>query len=107
MQLPFGDDGDAVAQQVGLIHVMSGQDHSAACTRSELLSKSWLVVRSSVIPKLFSAFTADAEFIGFMTKILSFVVATQLNFPLLISSLQNPSASGELYSFKRLSFILQ
>lgn len=44
MQLPFGDDGDAVAQQVGLIHVMSGQDHSAACTRSELLSKSWLVV---------------------------------------------------------------
>lgn len=32
VQLPFGDDGDAVAQQVGLIHVVGGQDHRAAWT---------------------------------------------------------------------------
>lgn len=33
VQLPFGDDGDAVAQEVGFIHVMSGEDHCPACTR--------------------------------------------------------------------------
>lgn len=31
VQLSFGDDGDAVAQQVGLVHVMSGQNHGPAC----------------------------------------------------------------------------
>lgn len=30
VQLSFGDDGDAVAQQVGLVHVVGGQDHRAA-----------------------------------------------------------------------------
>ena len=34
VQLPFGDDGDAVAQQVGLVHVMSGQNHRPACKKS-------------------------------------------------------------------------
>lgn len=33
VELSFGDDGDAVTQQVGLVHVMSGQDHRAACAK--------------------------------------------------------------------------
>lgn len=39
VELSFGDDGDAVAQQVGLVHVMSGQNHCPACTRVKLLIK--------------------------------------------------------------------
>lgn len=33
VQLPFGDDGDAVAQKVSFIHVMSGENHCPTCTR--------------------------------------------------------------------------
>lgn len=33
VQLPFGDDGDAIAQKVGFIHVMSGENHCPTCTR--------------------------------------------------------------------------
>lgn len=33
VQLPFGDDGDAVAQKVSFIHVMSGENHCSTCTR--------------------------------------------------------------------------
>ena len=29
VELSFGDDGDAVTQQVGLVHVVGGQDHRA------------------------------------------------------------------------------
>lgn len=31
MELSFGDDGDAVAQQISFVHVVSRQDHRAAC----------------------------------------------------------------------------
>lgn len=31
VQLALGDDSDAVAQQVSLVHVVSGQDHSPSC----------------------------------------------------------------------------
>lgn len=34
VQLPLGDDGDAVAQQVGLVHVMGGQKDGAAWTNA-------------------------------------------------------------------------
>lgn len=33
VQLPSGDDGDAVAQKVSFIHVMSGENHCPTCTR--------------------------------------------------------------------------
>lgn len=33
VQLTLGDDSDAVAQQVSLVHVVSGQDHSPSCNR--------------------------------------------------------------------------
>lgn len=33
VQLTLGDDGDAVAQQVSLVHVVSAQDHSPSCDR--------------------------------------------------------------------------
>lgn len=39
VQLSFGDDGDAVAQQVGLVHVMRGQDHRPACAKVQPLIK--------------------------------------------------------------------
>lgn len=35
VQLPFGDDGDAVAQEVGFIHVMSGENDCPACTGAQ------------------------------------------------------------------------
>lgn len=35
VQLALGDDGDAVAQQVSLVHVVSGQDHSPSCSTVE------------------------------------------------------------------------
>lgn len=34
-QLPVGDDGDAVAQDVRLVHVVRGQDDGAACREAE------------------------------------------------------------------------
>lgn len=37
VELSFGDDGNAVAQQVGLVHVVSGQNHCTACTRVKVL----------------------------------------------------------------------
>ncbi len=37
VELSFGDDGDAVTQQVGLVHVVSGQNHCPACARIQLL----------------------------------------------------------------------
>lgn len=43
VQLSFGDDGDAVAQQVGFVHVMSGQNHSPACRVIQLLIKCFLL----------------------------------------------------------------
>lgn len=39
VQLPFGDDGDAVTQQVGLVHVVGGQDHSPSCTGVQFLEQ--------------------------------------------------------------------
>lgn len=33
VQLPFGDDGDAIAEEVGFIHVMGGQNHCPTCNR--------------------------------------------------------------------------
>lgn len=41
VQLPFGDDGDAVAQEVGLIHVMSGENHCPACTTAQYMTSSF------------------------------------------------------------------
>lgn len=38
VQLTLGDDGDAVAQQVSLVHVVSGQDHSAPCHTGEAIT---------------------------------------------------------------------
>lgn len=35
VQLPFGDDGDAVAEEVSLIHVMGGENHRPACTTAQ------------------------------------------------------------------------
>lgn len=32
VQLSFGDDGDAVTQEVGLIHVVGGQNHGPVCS---------------------------------------------------------------------------
>lgn len=31
VELSFGDDGDAVAQQIRLVHVVSGQNHCTTC----------------------------------------------------------------------------
>lgn len=37
-QLAVGDDGDAIAQDVGLVHVVSGQEDGAACRRTNALA---------------------------------------------------------------------
>lgn len=39
VELSFGDDGDAVAEQVSLVHVMGGQNHCTACTGVKLSVK--------------------------------------------------------------------
>lgn len=35
VQPPFGDDGDAVAQEVSLVHVMGGEDDGPTCTGAQ------------------------------------------------------------------------
>lgn len=35
VQLTLGDDGDAVAQQVSLVHVVGGEDHRPACSEKK------------------------------------------------------------------------
>lgn len=46
-QLAVGDDGDAVAQDVRLIHVVRGQDDGAACREAKIEARS-----ASATPKI-------------------------------------------------------
>ncbi len=85
VQLSFGDDGDAVAQQVGLVHVMSGQNHSPAWERVQPLMKCFLVTfylnhwkisaHSGWTKKVITTFKCLQQIIDFTIASFTFVVA--------------------------------
>lgn len=47
VQLTLGDDGDAVAQQVGLVHVVRGQDHSPSCNAIKFTFKNTILRKNN------------------------------------------------------------
>lgn len=59
VQLPFGDDGDAVTQQVGLVHVVGGQDHSPSCTGVQFLEQRYAGILQSFFLQFIDFYQAE------------------------------------------------